>query len=308
MKHWRFSHGFPLLARMPGALPWHLAAWLGHAPRAEQLATRNYLIENFARVFPGEPARVYAQWAERHLALLAREMMDAAALHRLGQPGGVRMEMAGWEHMAQLKAQGRGVIVVLTHFDRLMASLVGMAARGMTLNHLTMPIDDNAALEPAQRAFLSRKTQSLARILKGAARTTAESLRPVHKDLQAGQTWVIVADAWSPSFRRMREHAFLGGRIRLPTGIERLARATGAAMVQATTYSRAADRLSLLIEPLPAEPEVALDQVVARLERDVRQYPWAWWHWGVFNQMWTPPASSDCDGARRDETGDDQHG
>ena len=87
----------------------------------------------------------------------------------------------------------------------------------------------------------------------------------------------------------MRQHPFLGGRLTLTTGIERMARFTNVPLLYAATYSGGSGRLRVAVEPLPPEPQLAIDAVVARLERDVRERPWAWWCWGQWDQMWSPP-------------------
>lgn len=91
----------------------------------------------------------------------------------------------------------------------------------------------------------------------------------------------------------MRSHAFLGGQLSLPTGIERLAQSTGAALLHGMTRSVAPDQLEVVIEALPEEPEVALNRVVRRLAEDVAVRPWAWWQWGLWDQMWRPTSQGD---------------
>ena len=82
--------------------------------------------------------------------------------------------------------------------------------------------------------------------------------------------------------------AFLGGKLSLPTGIERIARSTRVPLLHATTYTRGPSRLKVVLEPLPDNPERAIDETIRRLERDVRAHPWAWWHWGLLDRMWKP--------------------
>ncbi len=113
-------------------------------------------------------------------------------------------------------------------------------------------------------------------------------MRPVYATLKAGQAWGILADAWDPAFTRLRSHPFLGGQLHLPTGIERMAESAGVPMLHAVTYSDSAVRLRVEVETLPDNPKKAIDSVIQRLERDIRSRPWAWWHWGQWEQMWTP--------------------
>ncbi|MBS0403039.1 MAG: hypothetical protein JSS18_11225 [Proteobacteria bacterium] len=289
-RDWRLDWAFPALGRMPTTLPWRLVHWLGRDAPAVRRATERFLQQRFGQVFPGATAMQHKQWARVHLDMVATEMLDAAALHRLGEPGGPGVTLRGWEHVQALRQRGRGFILVLNHYDRLLTAVIALGRRGVALNILTMPVLDNPGLGEAQRAFLVRKIAATTQITGGQWRTSSEPLRPVHEGLRKGQAWVILADAWSPEFARMREHAFLGGYLCLPTGIERLAESTGAALLHARTRSLAPDRLEVVVETLSGSPRAAIDAVIQCLDRDVRERPWAWWHWGAWEQMWQPAA------------------
>ena len=294
MNHdWRLKWGFPVLGQVPTVLPWQLACRLGRDAPAVRRETERFLQQRFAQVFPGTDEVQHRQWARAHLDMLAMEMLDAAALHRLGMPGGPRITLKGWDHVQALQQKQQGFILVLNHFDRLLTSAIALAQRGLTLHIVTMPVVDNPALSAAQRDFILRKIAALKKITKGQWRTASESLRPVLQGLRNGQAWVILADVWSPDFAHMRRHAFLGGYLSLPTGIERLAQSTGAALLHGCTRSVAPARLEVEVEALPGNPEAAIDAVIQRLDRDVRERPWAWWHWGLWDQMWQPVASEE---------------
>lgn len=287
---WRLQWAFPALGHVPTVLPWRLVHWLGRDAPAARRETERFLQQRFAQVFPGATEEEHGQWARAHLDMLAAEMLDAVALHRLGMPGGPRISLRGWEHVQALQQKQQGFILVLNHFDRLLTSAIALAHRGLTLNIVTMPVVDNPGLGVAQRDFILKKIAALKKITKGQWRVSSESLRPVVQGLRNGQAWVILADAWSADFTHMRKHAFLGGHLSLPTGIERLAQSTGAALLHASTRSLAPDRLEVEVEALPDDPKTAIDTVIQHLDRDVRECPWAWWHWGLWDQMWQPAA------------------
>lgn len=290
---WRLKWAFPALGRLPTIWPWRLAARLGRDAPYARRETEGFLQQRFCQVFPRASQEQHAQWARAHLDMVATEMLDAVALHRLGMPGGPRIMLQGWEHVQALQERKQGFILVLNHYDRLLSAPIALARRGLTLHTMTMPIADNPGLGEAQRRFLIRKVAAFNAITRGQWRTADESLRPVHEGLRKGQAWVILADAWSPDFARMRRHPFLGGSLTLPTGIERLARSTGAALLHARTHSLAPDRLQVQVEALPSDPEIAIDSVIQCLGRDVRERPWAWWHWGLWDQMWQPAAKEE---------------
>lgn len=283
---WRMQFGFPGLACLPGTLPWKLATRLGRDPEPARRATENFLLMRFGQMFPESTDVQRQEWARAHMNMLALEMMDGTSLPRVGSANGPSVEVTGWEHVQELSDRGKGFIIVLSHFDRLMTSLVAFARKGLVMNALTMPVLDNPDLTAVQRRFITRKVNNLVGIIKGQYRSTSESLRPVHEGLLAGEVWIILADVWSPEFGRLRKHPFLGGEIRVPTGIERLAKSTGVPLVHAISYSEGATHLRVDVDRLPAEPQLAVDAVIQRLERDVRERPWAWWQWGVLDNMW----------------------
>lgn len=283
---WRMQYGYPGLARLPGTLPWKLAPRLGRDPREARRSTEDFLLMRFEQMFPQSTPAQRMQWARAHMDMLALEMIDGTALPRLGGANGPSIELEGWEHVQRLVDRKKGFIIVLTHFDRLMTSLVAFARKGLKMNALTMPVLDNPDLDPVHRRFLTRKVNNLVGVMQGQYRSTSESLRPVHEGLAAGEVWIILADVWQPTFGRLRKHPFLGGEISLPTGIERLAKSTGVPLVHAISYTQAVDHLRVDVDPLPEDPKAAVDAVIQRLERDVRERPWAWWQWGVLDNMW----------------------
>lgn len=285
---WSLDLLFPFLARLPTTLPWKLAARIGREPAQERAHLLRWLEGLFGRVFPQATQAQHAQWAQAHLDMLAQEMVDAMAFNRLGRLGGPDIDLKGAEHAKSLVRQGKGFILVLNHYDRLLTAPVALAREGIATNVLTMPVLDNPELGAAQRRFLLRKIQGYARVTGGTWHTTSDGLRAVHESLRAGQGWVILADAWRPEFGRLRGNPFLGGSLSLPTGIERLAQSTGVPLLQAVTYSRRPDRLEVAVEPLPENPRLAIDKVIQRLEQDVAARPWAWWQWGLWDQMWQP--------------------
>lgn len=285
---WSSDLLFPFLARIPTTLPWKLAARIGRESASERVPLLRWLESIFARVFPQSNAAQHAEWAQAHLAMLAREMVDAMAFKRLGRAGGPTVDVEGAEFARALASQGRGFILVLNHYDRLLTAPVALARAGISTNVLTMPVLDNPELSAAQRRFLLRKIDGYTQVTGGKWHTTSDGLRPVHESLRAGQGWVILADAWRPEFGRLRANPFLGGSLHLPTGIERLAQSTGVPLLHAATYSQRADHLKVVVEPLPESPRQAIDTVIQHLERDVAARPWAWWQWGLWDQMWEP--------------------
>lgn len=277
----------PGMSRMPSTLPWWTAGKIGMR-WGQGAHLIQWLEGRFAQIFPRACRRDHEEWARAHFLMLAQEKMDAMAFDRLGRHGGPSIDLQGIEHVRNLAGSGRGFVLVLNHFDRLLTAPVALARQGIVTNVLTMPVLDNPELCPSQRRFLLKKIARYIRETGGKWHTTADGMRAVHDSLRHGGVWVILADAWRPEFGRLREHPFLGGILSLPTGIERLAQSTGAPLLHAATYSQQPDRLQVVVEALPEDPRQAIDRVIQRLDHDVQARPWAWWHWGLWEQMWRP--------------------
>ena len=279
----------PSVARIPTTLPWWVAGRLGGGQTVDQRRQLLRWLENrFAQVFPHATGAQHLQWAQAHLLMLAQEKVDAMAFDRLGRSGGPSIAMLGDEHARVLAREGKGFILVLNHFDRLLTAPVALARHGIVTNVLTMPVLENPDLGEAERRFLLKKIDGYTQVTGGRWHTTHQGLRPVHESLRAGQAWVILADAWRPEFGRLRRHRFLGGSLQLPTGIERLAQSTGVPLLHGITYTQRPSHLKVVVEPLPENPIEAIDRVIQRLDQDVQDRPWAWWHWGLWEQMWHP--------------------
>jgi len=277
----------PCMSRLPTTLPWVVAGNV--AIRRKQGAHLvQWLAERFSQIFPKAGSGECNEWARAYFFMLAQEKLDAMAFDRLGRRNGPSIDLHGVEYVQNLVKNGRGFILVLNHFDRLLTAPVALARQGIKTNVLTMPVLDNHELGHSQRNFLLKKIACYTHETGGKWHTTADGMRLVHESLQRGGGWVILADAWRPEFGRLREHQFLGGVLSLPTGIERLAQSTGAALLHAATYTQRPGRLQVVVESLPEDPRQAIDAVIRRLDKDVQQRPWAWWHWGLWDQMWRP--------------------
>lgn len=288
--NWRTDWAYPWLSRCPTRLPWTLATKVGRQAQASRRLTAEYLKGQFMQLFPSASSHQLQAWAKQHETMLALEMLDSLSFGRLGTSSGPQLNVLGLENATNLKKAGKGFILVLNHLDRLLTAPVALALNGIQTHVLTMPVDDNPELGESDRLFLRRKISEYTRVTGGAWHTTAQSMRPVLDGLRAGDVWVILADAWRPEFKRMRGHAFVGGELQLPTGVERLATNARVPMVYASTETLSHNELLVRFETLPDDPVLAIDLAIQRLEEAVSARPWAWWHWGQIQHMWQPSA------------------
>lgn len=279
-------------SRLPGRWPWRLAPWLYRHTHAEEARSTEAAVHSLFRAhFPDATDDTVKTWARQHVDLVAFELMDAIALRRVGHQGDVRLTIDGIEKLQHGLKAGHGAIIILTHFDRILTGPIAVANAGIPVSSLTMEIDENNELSALEKAYFHRKISTFDDMTGGTSVKRNRSVRKIYDSLAQGNTWTILADAWHPEARNKRGHPFLGKTLYLATGIERIAAHTQAALLHVTSFTEPDGSVRVRIRELQGSPEQAVDQVIAQLERDVRERPWAWWNWGLLDAMTTPPGS-----------------
>jgi len=290
----RLDIAYPLLAHLGCRLAWRASAWLGAWPKPQQETMRTAMMQGLTTIKPeiaNDPERI-RQISDQHLAMYARETMDIFCLYQ--KPRAYiekHIQLQGLEHLHHAQAQGRGVILVLNHYSRLNLLLIRLAHENIRLSMLTMAIDQrNPHIPPPLRRFLHTKVHRLLDIIQGEWLSLGDSLRPMYKSLKQGNIWVILADAYTPTLADddAVEYPFMGGRLRVSRGIERIARATGARLVYGVTREQSPDQLIGELRPLPEDPAQAHAAVFTELERDIATSPWQWWQWNIAEHLWHP--------------------
>jgi len=274
-------------AQLPFSLPWKAAQW--YAQHKKDEPTLDYLRNIFAQYFPYVSESQHRTWALRHMELLAVEQMDTYAMHRVGQKNGVALLLEGEELLQEAQSAATGVILVLNHYDRILAGLIALAKKGCVINSLRIDLEKDAAVPDDLRQFLHAKTKKFESIVGGISLGRRQSMRRLYKGLERGEVWCILADAWDEGATEKKPYPFLGSTIYLSSGLERIALRTGARLIHVASYTSGASCVNVRLTPLP-EPATAMQQAIALLERDVSKHPWAWWNWGVLNALKKPPA------------------
>lgn len=274
---------FPVLARLPMPLAYRLAGAVGRLDARRQPELAASLCAAVDRVLPGQ----VRGGVEDYFAMLAMETLDACFLPRM-TAANVRdwVRLEGVEHLEAAQGEGRGVILVMAHYGRLILTMVAIALSGHPLGMLTMAVDEsNPGLDPDERRFLARKVGNVRRLLGGRWVSLGGPLRDLYRGLEAGEAITILLDAYMPSFGTRIGVPFMGGSLLVPQGVERLARKTGARMVYGVAVTEG-HRVRASLRPLPDGAEAGLRAAVAELERDVRAHPWHWWQWNILDLVW----------------------
>ncbi len=156
---------------------------------------------------------------------------------------------------------------------------------------VTQIIDErNPGLNSVERGYLAFKMKQTTDASKGRWIMLGDSIRPLYSGLKAGETIIILFDLHENRQKNILEVPFLGGKLTLPRGIERISRKTGARVIYGAA-SDAGRKVTVNLRSLPADPSEVLLSAVAELEKDITNCPSQWWQWGLIDHIWTPPAA-----------------
>ncbi|MDL1959660.1 MAG: hypothetical protein LWX01_09000 [Deltaproteobacteria bacterium] len=282
---------FPLISLLPLPVAYSIATWIGTLDSRRESPYIKDLRAGLKRCFPYLEDRpdVLRRWLKNTCCMQAREMLDAYVIGRqTGRSIGRLSEISGRQYLTHALENGRGVIIVLSHYSRLNMLACTLGLTGQQTGILTQAVDRrNPFLDWVDRTYLRNKLRTYYRITKGTGVTLEDDLRGIYRALKANEAIVILLDAYNPRLRRFRKYPFLGGKLYLPTGIERISVATKAALVYGVVKENGW-RVKAEIRPLPGTGAEAMLQAVRELEQDVSERPWEWWQWGYMNTMWYP--------------------
>lgn len=278
------------LAALPLPLAYRAAGLIGRCDAYCNAPARAAVRKGLVQAFPRRPATELDDWTRRYFQMLAREQLDTFTMPVRTPANSERLLRLRAGSLELLReARGRGVIIAMAHYGRINLLLLALALAGERLGMLTMTIDErNRELNPVDRAYLYRKNRTLLAFIRGSWITLGDDLRALYRALGRGETLVLLFDAHTPERRQQRRTVpFLDGELRIPAGIARLARYTGAKVVYGVAHQHGW-RVEAELRPLPDDPDAALRAAVTELERDVYHAPWLWWHWNILELIWTP--------------------
>lgn len=282
----RYRWMFPALARLPMPVGYRLASMLGRLERNCDQGSATRVRHGLRAAGVTDTETMLRRFSE----MRARETLDAWWIRRLRREQGARlMALEGEAVLSDLESRGRGIVLVMAHYGRLNLLLLSLALRGHRLGMLTVDIEDpRLPIDPVERDFLRFKVTGLHGRIGGAWIHINEGMRRLYRVVAGGETVVMLLDAFDPRFRLALEYPFLGGRLHVAAGILRVARRTGAGLLYGVVKEHGW-RVGVELRALPADPEAAMAQAVAELERDVRERPWEWWQWPLTGRLWRPP-------------------
>ena len=288
----RYYALFRPLALLPAPSAYRAAAAIGRREGLHSLAMRQTVAAGMRQLFPAADEKEMERWLDNHFAMLARETLDVFVMPRLTPANSrplLRLAPGALTLLQDAKADGRGLIIAMSHYGRVNMLLLALGLAGQRLGMLTMVTDRrNPHLDPVERRYLQRKIHTLLGFIKGRWVTLGEDMRVLYRALEQGETMVLLLDSFTPERSQKKLAApFFGGHLSVTRGIARLAERTGARVVYGVAQEHCW-QVEAVLRPLPEQPEAALVMAVQELERDVRATPWQWWHWNILGAVWSP--------------------
>lgn len=190
------------------------------------------------------------------------------------------------EALANAKAAGKGVILVISHFGRFFMLGPGLKFAGHEFGMFTTVVDERHPLyDPVDRWYIATKLHNTQLFSRGSWITTGDDHRMIYRALKSGEVILIALDGTETSSNKRVSFPFLGGTLSLPEGIVRIAARTGARMVYAATIERG-QGVEINLHALPDSPLAGLGEAVRILEQDVTAFPWQWWQWAALGSLW----------------------
>ncbi len=265
------------MPRLPVGVGYWLADRMGDALYRLSRETRAGVRHNVRHVLGAEAAGAEVEGVVRGvLRNLARHYYDLLRLPSLSpaQVEGLVAEVAGWEHVEEALAAGKGLILVSAHFGSIQIVVHRFIFRGIPVLIPTERIEPPVLFEHICRL---RTSQGLRLIpIDG-------PLLELFRALRRNEIVGLAADRDVTGSGIVVD--FFGAPARLPTGHVQLALRTGAPLVVGFTWRLPDNRFAARFEPPlqlartgdeERDVRAGVEQVVAVMERYIRERPDQW--------------------------------
>jgi KDO2-lipid IV(A) lauroyltransferase len=248
---------------------------VANATFALQPARRSATIRNYRAVFPALSRRQARQLAARSFREYARSSLDFVYVHRL--PRHRLMGLCrdfGAEPVRRMQAEGRGGIMVLTHFGAWDAGGAWAAASGFPVTAV-MADEGGGAV---QELVIWARAELGIRVV-----VASQSARTLLQTLHRGGWVAVLADL--PGDTPALEVDFLGHRTLFSAAPTMLAARTGVPLVAVVASRNPAGGYLIEVQPphyvaRDADPATALAPLLTVFEKAIRRWPEQWYPFG----------------------------
>ena len=283
---------FRPLAFFPAVIAYRIAKIIGYFDSRINADNRNAYQRGLGTVFPDLSTEKREEYWLNHCEMMSREILDIFRLSKITAKNCHQIiNIQGLEVLKQAQQGGRGVILAMGHFGRPTMLSTGLGVSGEQIGMVTQIIDErNPGLSSVERGYLAFKMKQTTAASKGRWVMLGDSIRPLYSGLKAGETIIILFDLYEAQQKNILEAPFLGGKLSLPRGIERISRKTGARVIYGAAKGPGR-KVTVELRSLPEDPCEALLAAVAELEKDITSSPSQWWQWGLIDHIWTSPTT-----------------
>jgi lauroyl/myristoyl acyltransferase len=288
----------PLLARLPLALAYRLSDLRGafHARHARDWAELSigfpYIgvrsAAAFREIFPTATETEIQQLVVQRYQTVAREEFEGLLAIR-GRLDEIAMDLAPIRTALAKRQPGRGLVVVMSHFDNLFFGLIGMVRCGEAPFLMTSDIVQDARVHPTLRQFFKVKYQRYQEQLGGGEfwPTGAMARQTFYGVLNRGGIVVVVSEAPATGSKGTWVN-WMGKRRKMADGALRMALDTDSQIIgmrnQEVKPGHVEWQWSALVDPREIQhhdEEMAREQIYALifsfLEDGIKAAPGRWW-------------------------------
>ena len=287
LKKFRMRVVFPVLALLPSKLSYALATFIGFLDWKYLNTTERMEVAQQMQQIPVFDAALIEAYSKRFCQLMARDTLDSYRMPRMTASNtGHQFEVLGLEHLVAAEKKGKGVLLLVPHYGRYF--MLGPALRflGHGFGVFTTAITEATAPDENWRTYLTQKLKNGFMFCRGEWITSDDSPMRIYACLKAGNSLLMAFDGVESTSDKKLLLPFLGGTAQLATGSLRIAKRTGAAMIYVSVKEHAAG-LKFELTALSEDPELALPEAAALLEKDIEEMPWHWWLWRALPRVWS---------------------
>ena len=233
----------PLMARLPLTWAYRLAEWRGafNARRARDWAELSvgfpYVGERcaaaFREVFPDASEAAINSLVVQRYQTVAREELEGLLAIR-GRLDEIQMDLAPIRDTLSRRAAGRGLVVVMSHFDNLFLGLVGIARCGVPTYLMTSDVVQDARVHPTVRQFFADKYRCyVGHMAGGEFLPTSSSARETFYAVLRNGGIVVVISETPASLEKDKGTwvSWMGKRRKMADSAVRMAMDTGSQLV-----------------------------------------------------------------------------
>lgn len=290
----------PLIARLPLTWAYRMAEWRGafNARRARDWAELSvgfpYIGERsagaFQEILPNASQAEIASLVVQRYQTVAREELEGLLAIR-GRLDEIQMELGPIRETLSQRGAGRGLVVVMSHFDNLFLGLTGMARCGLPTYLMTSDIVQDTRVHPKVRQFFADKYRSYVQQMAGGNFLPTSSLArdKFYSVLRQGGVVVVISETpASPDKDKGTWVQWMGKRRKMADSALRMALETGSQIVgmrnRQVTPGHIAWQWSALVNPEDFQQygdsvarEMIYAPIFAFLEAGIKADPGRWW-------------------------------